>query len=694
MSILAQHAAAARPRLDPRALARLAAIAFGLATLALALRLSPQPMSLPPLGLGAGALFAGLVLASLAQERELKGLARGLALAALGVGILAASGISGERLAPAFGLLSLGGLAFGAWRLIPVHGARLAPRAILALLALAALAGAYNAYYVLLSRDLMIADFMYYRLVSVAVASLLDSGRWPALLLQLAASMKSDYSWAPALGPGLALAIGGPLSRAIYQGAVDLLYVAPAVYALGWLARALALRAGLDASFARSGFALALALAGVVAAYPTGLAVAARGMPDIGGLALVVVALHLADRLARLLALRAGRDARLRPLARRLALALTLTLFAMFLFRRWYAFAGVGILAMLALETGVAAARRRADFRWRLALEMAATAMLAGLALASPVLVDWLPDPAAHDYARIYAAYRKPADVLLGLVGDWYGFGVLAAALAAGAALAFRSRDGRLLRLTAGSAALAAALFLRVQSPYVHHVFLIAPAVTAVLAAAILGIAQRSRIAAALAAAGLAALTLTPLGALAPRGVFPTYALPHPPRADLAELARLKLWVDARATPEHKVCGLGSSYTFSGQLISELWQLGAAVSPLHADPRLRTDVVMSDVDTVEGPPSPDMKDCAILIVGDPVQTHLIPSYQQNVILPSREMLSGEGIGAHYRRTGEVFHLEKGVSAVVFERVSPLSDADMAALAERWRAARAEAAKAP
>ena len=52
------------------------------------------------------------------------------------------------------------------------------------------------------------------------------------------------------------------------------------------------------------------------------------------------------------------------------------------------------------------------------------------------------------------------------------------------------------------------------------------------------------------------------------------------------------------------------------------------------------------------------------------------------------MLSGTGIGAHYRRTGEVFHLEKGVDAVVFERVTPLDDADMAALADRWRAARA------
>ena len=76
---------------------------------------------------------------------------------------------------------------------------------------------------------------------------------------------------------------------------------------------------------------------------------------------------------------------------------------------------------------------------------------------------------------------------------------------------------------------------------------------------------------------------------------------------------------------------------------------------------------MSDVDTVEGPPGASLKDCAVIIVGDPVQTHLDPNYQQTVVVPSREMLTGQGIGVKFHRTGEVFHLEKGVSAVVFER---------------------------
>ena len=51
------------------------------------------------------------------------------------------------------------------------------------------------------------------------------------------------------------------------------------------------------------------------------------------------------------------------------------------------------------------------------------------------------------------------------------------------------------------------------------------------------------------------------------------------------------------------------------------------------------------------------------------------------------MLTGQGIGVKFHRTGEVFHLERGVSAVVFERLAPLDDADTAALQARWRAAR-------
>jgi hypothetical protein len=422
----------------------------------------------------------------------------------------------------------------------------------------------------------------------------------------------------------------------------------------------------------------------VFIAFPAAFAVAARGMPDVGGLVLVVCALKLAERLARLLALRQG-GARVGPMTWRVAIALALTLYAMFAFRRWYAFAAAGIVLMLALEVGSLALRRGARFRWRDAVAAAALGALTLLALLSPVLVDWAPNFGAHDYAQTYAGYRKPPDVFLRELGDWVGLIPVLAALAGAAFLWARSRDYRLMRLTLGASAIAAALFLRTQTPYIHHLDLIAPAIVAPIAASLMLLFANAPRLALLAMAALGLVTLSPLAStLNPLGLAPIAGLPRAPRADLDELKRLKDWVDQRARPDAKVCGLGSSYTFSGQLIDELWQL----RPERGASRRDLGVTMPDVDTVDGPPTADLKDCAIIIVGDPIQTHLDPDYQQTVITPSREMLTGQGIGAKFRRSGEVFHLEKGVSAVVLERLTPLDGADIAALQARWRAARA------
>ena len=227
-----------------------------------------------------------------------------------------------------------------------------------------ALLSAYAAYLVLASRDLMIADFMTYRSIAMMVARLADAGNWPLLLSAALQSVTQDYSWAPGLVPGLLLAATEPTSRAIYTFALLALYAAPAALALAILARDCARRAGL-ARDAPPTMVLALGVAAVFVAYPAAMAVAARGMPDVGGLVLVVCALKLAERLARLLALRQGLGARVEPMIRRVALALALTLYAMFVFRRWYAFAAAGIVVMLALELG----SDRAEERRALSLE-------------------------------------------------------------------------------------------------------------------------------------------------------------------------------------------------------------------------------------------------------------------------------------------------------------------------------------
>ena len=82
--------------------------------------------------------------------------------------------------------------------------------------------------YVTVSRDLMFGDFMYRRVEAIIVASFLDKGQFAALVRLFVNSMKDEYSLLPVLAPGAVLATTSPSSRAWYQGAVIVLYAAPA----------------------------------------------------------------------------------------------------------------------------------------------------------------------------------------------------------------------------------------------------------------------------------------------------------------------------------------------------------------------------------------------------------------------------------------------------------------------------------
>jgi hypothetical protein len=678
------HSLSLPRRSAKRTFAALAGLTL-MASIALLLyRVAPGAPATIPTGLAAFAGLAALALAFTLDDAALSKFARAVAAGAAIV-VLCALVSPDARLS----LASFASVAFGVWLAVWLaRTARVRSRVSWPLAALFAvtlpLISAYAAYLVLASRDLMIADFMTYRGIAMAVARLADAGNSSLLLSAAVQSVTQDYSWAPALIPGLLLAATEPTSRAVYTFAILALYAAPAALALAILARDCARRAGLMRD-APPTMVLPLGVAVVFVAYPAAMAVAARGMPDVGGLVLVVCALRLAERLARLLALRQGLGARVEAMTRRVAIALALTFYAMFVFRRWYAFAAAGIVVMLALEIGPIALKRGAHFLWKDAVAAGALGALTLLALLSPVLMDWVPNFGAHDYAHTYAGYRKPPDVFLRELGDWVGLIPALVALAGAAFLWARSPDKRLLRLTLGATVVAGALFLRIATPYIHHLDLIAPAIVVPITASLILVFAKAPRMALLGVAALGAITLSPLVAALNRiGLAPIAGLPRAPRADLDDLKRLKDWVDERAQPEAKVCGLGSSYTFSGQLIGELWQLRQERGPSGS----KLSVTMPDVDTVEGPPSAGLKECAIMIVGDPVQTHLDPNYQQTVIVPSREMLTGQGIGAKFRRTGEVFHLEKGVSAVVFERLAPLDDTDIAALQARWRAARA------
>jgi hypothetical protein len=376
----------------------------------------------------------------------------------------------------------------------------------------------------------------------------------------------------------------------------------------------------------------------------------------------------------------------------RTGVKLAACLFAMFLFRRWYAFSAFGLLAALGFEIARLAALRGAGFRWRTAIAAGAASGLTGLVLVSPVLLDWLPDWRSHDYRAIYAAYDYDFAELTRRSGDFFGFAVPAAALASAAFLMTRG-NARLLRLTLASCAIAFAAMIYVQSPGPHHLYLLVPALTAPIGAAALVVFERRQRAAWAALIALGALALTPVASAVPRlAASPRPSFPPAPRADLAELARLRGWIDAHASPASRYCVLASNEDVSGVIVGELWQLDPVRAPVVRAAE-RNDVMLPSVDGRDGPPGAAMKDCALLLVADPVATGLPREFQYSVALPAAEVLAGEGLGKNFRRTGEAFALDGGVRLVAFERAAPLTDADLAALRARWDAApRGEAAR--
>ena len=151
----------------------------------------------------------------------------------------------------------------------------------------------------------MIADFMTYRGIAIMVARLIDAGNWPLLLTAGVQSITQDYSWARIRPGPPACADRADVTRPLHLRGARALRCASRAGARDPRARLRASRRTL-AGEARPSNALALGVAAVLIAYPAAMAVSARGMPDVGGLVLVVCALKLSERLARLLALRQG----------------------------------------------------------------------------------------------------------------------------------------------------------------------------------------------------------------------------------------------------------------------------------------------------------------------------------------------------------------------------------------------------
>ena len=279
---------------------------------------------------------------------------------------------------------------------------------------------------------------------------------------------------------------------------------------------------------------LALGAAAAFLAYPAAFAAAARGMPDVGGLVLVVCALRLAERLVRLLALRKGHDALIQaddPPRRRGA--------------------GADFTQCSPSGAGMRSPRSESWSCWRSrspdgastgrALSLArrghgdGVGALTLLALLSPIVVGLALNLGAHDYAKTYAAYRKPGDAFCASSAMGRASPRARRAGWSGVSLVALARQQPAASDLLAGAATAAVLFLRIQTPYIHHLDLIAPAIVLPIAASLMILfGQTPRRPLFSASASLGVITLSPLAAtLHPLGLAPIAGLPRTPRAEV-----------------------------------------------------------------------------------------------------------------------------------------------------------------
>jgi hypothetical protein len=91
---------------------------------------------------------------------------------------------------------------------------------------------------------------------------------------------------------------------------------------------------------------------------------------------------------------------------------------------------------------------------------------------------------------------------------------------------------------------------------------------------------------------------------------------------------------------------------------------------------------MSQVDLRDGLNVPSLLS-KYFIVADPVQTHLTPSGQQVITIPAEQLLRNEGIGKAFRRVGQGYPLERGVTAYIYERMRPFTYDEMMSFISKY-----------
>jgi len=521
------------------------------------------------------------------------------------------------------------------------------------------------------------------------------SGSWSEAAHDIVRSVWTDYSMLPAVAPALLSLIVGYPGRLVYSLAVALLYVVPAFLMVGYLAQRLLGDEPVRGS--RRGYWLAVSALAPLFGLPVYLGVALSQMPDIGGVVVFVGGILLVWRLAEVVAM-SGAGVRVWPpdgAVVRTSLAVGLVLCAMFLFRRWYVFAAAGAGVGGALLIGYDIWRRRDERQLILGRAVIAAVVVGAtvLSLLAWVMFEWARDLEGHRYSSLYSSYARPLDAVAKSFVSTFGVGVLSVALSFYVMGRSLRLDGRLLFVVVTASIVSAALFLQVQGPSVQHYYLLMPLLGAGLAGIARALTARGGAIGGLAfGSGLALLGVMVTESAGAGGWFRVIVpgfeswLPKQ-QAGAAELKRMGEWLLSPDNRARRFCVLASSVRVNQSLVSELWQIDPAVHKRALADRM---VVLGDVDSRDGAPWVSLRQCELVLVGWPPQTHLPPGEQYSVVLPAVDLVGRAGIGVAFEKLPETFVMEE-VRILVFRRIRELTEEEYQGLVERFHRLRSGSA---
>lgn len=396
------------------------------------------------------------------------------------------------------------------------------------------------------------------------------------------------------------------------------------------------------------------------------------GFVDVGGVAFILAAL-----LIKLGMERDCRADRMIPAGVLLAVAV--------LMRRWYAFCALAFVLSLAIDC----VRQKSVYPLILAIGgFAFTLLFFFQTLVSTKLLV--------DYSSLYVAYKLGLDKDFLILFRYFGIIPLILFFAAGISMLFSKKQRYSSAFLMIWLVLCFLLFVRVQSHGQQHLLMYAPGYMCMLTLALseleAKLPESRRYPAVLMVVAMSLIVL--LSPFIPRSqpssqselkkptLLPSFSWLPPTRSDALTVVELLRYLDGFGEEGKRVGLLASSFILNQDI---LLNSEASLSlPRVSDISRNYLVYLPDVDQRDGW-SDALFDCDIIAVADPPQTHLGEENQEVVVLPAKELLSGEGIGRAFRQLDKSFSLDGGVKVYIFEKTRALTDAECEGLRMKFNA---------